>query len=553
MIRKKVVAAILAIALISTTALTGCGNSAAGNDKNQYMNIAINAEPGTLDPSRATDTYSSVVISEVQEALTRCEQDSKGKDVIKPAGAESWEVSKDGLTWTFKLRDNKWSDGQAVKASDYVYSIKRTLNPETASRYTDLLDPIKGAQAYASGKGKAEDVGVKAVDDKTLVITLQAPCAYFLNLTYFRLFTPQREDIVKKYGDQYGAEASTMVFCGPFVITNWTHKSSIELAKNANYWDKDSVKLEKATFKVLEDEQARMTEILNGTVDVGTAETKEWKDKFDKTGNYDLVSGYEPTTDYIFFNTKDKLFSNVKIRKAFSASINREEYVNTLFQSTRTAAYSWCPPSLQIGTEEFRAKVGSEPVKKLLEEVKDPKALFIEGINELGLGSDPSKITITITSAGTSAKQKQVEEYEQQVLQKALGCTVKIDYLDKAGFMNSVMTGTFQVSSLAWTGDYNDPMTEFGIWTSDSGMNFGRWENKTYDDNIAKASSTLDQEVRFQAFKDNEEILTWKEAAIAPLAFRQRSQYKEKYVKGYMSTLFGSSYEFKYAYTQGRK
>lgn len=553
MIGKKAVFAMLSVFFISSVAFAGCGNRNAGGDRNQYVNVAINAEPGTLDPSRAVDTYSSMVIYEVQEALTRCEQDSNGMDIIKAAGAESWSVSKDGLTWTFRLRDNKWSDGEPVKASDYEYSIKRTLDPKTASRYTNLLEPIKGAKAYTSGNGRAEDVGVKAVDDKTLVIVLERPCAYFLSLTYFRLFTPQRKDYVEKYGEQYGTEAGTMVYNGPFIVKNWIHKSSVELEKNTEYWDRDSVKLSKATFKILEDEQSRMAEILNGTVDVGSAETKEWKDKFDKTGNFDLISGYEPTTDYIFFNTKDKLFSNLKVRKAFSASLDREEYVNTLFQGTRVPAYSWCPPSLQIDGEEFRAKAGIEPVKELLEEVKDPKALFIEGLKEAGMGEDPSKITVTMTAAGTSAKQKQVEEYLQQVISKALGCNVKIEYMDQAGFMNSMMTGSFQVSSLAWTGDYNDPMTEFDIWTSDSGLNFGRWQNKTYDENIAKAAAAIDKNTRFNAFKEDEEILTYTDAAIAPLDFRQRSQYKRKYVKGCMSTLFGSQCELKYAYTQGRK
>jgi oligopeptide transport system substrate-binding protein len=545
-------AAVLALSLLSTAALTGCQTKAAAGDKEQYLNVAMNAEPETLDPSRATDTYSSMVITEVEEALTRCEQDSNGKDVIKPAGAESWTVSEDGLTWTFKLRDNKWSDGQAVKASEYVYSIMRTLNPATASQYAGMLSPIKGAEAYAAGQGKAEDVGVKATDDKTLVITLESPCAYFLNLTYFRLFTPQRQDYVEKYGDTFGSEASTVPSCGPFVIKSWTHKSEMVIEKNQNYWDADSVKLSKVTYKILEDEQARMNEMLNGTVDVGTAESKEWKGKFDGTGSFDLISGYEPTTEVMIFNTKDKMFSSAKIRKAVSASIDREDYVNTLYPSTRKAAYSFCPPTLQIGTEEFRTAAGSEPVKKLIEEVKNPKALFTEAIKELGLGSDPSKVTISITAAGPTAKTKLAAEYEQAKLQQALGCKVEIKYVDPASMGKTIMTGDFQMVAAGWTGDYNDPMTEFDIWTSHGGMNYGRWSNSKYDQNIEAAAATTDQAKRLAYFKECEDIAVRQEAAIAPLDFVQRSEYKRKYVQGYMSTLFGSSMEFKYAYTQGR-
>ena len=550
------VAAILTLVMVSITALAGCGSkteTTATADKDQYLNVAMNMEPGSLDPSRATDSYSSIIISECEEALTRCEQDSNGKDVIKPAGAESWAVSQNGLTWTFKLRENKWSDGQTVKASDFEYAIKRTLDPQTASEYAYLLEPIKGAKAYSAGKGKAADVGVKATDDKTLVFTLETPCAYFLNLTYFKLFTPQRKDYVDKYGEKIGSEAETIPSCGPFVLKSWTHKSKIELEKNPNYWDKDSVKLSKLTFKILEDEQARMNEILNGSVDIGSAEKKEWKDKFDATSKFNLISGYEPTTDYMYFNTKDKLFSNVKIRKAFSAAIDREDYSKTLFPGTRVAAFAWCPPSFQIDTEEFRTKAGADPVKTLLSEVKDPKALFLEGLKELGLGTDPSKITITLTAGSTTAAQKRVEEYKQQVLQKALGCTIKINYMDWGVYLDNTKKGEYQVaSSQAWTGDYNDPMTEFDIWATTSGMNLTGWGNKTYDANISKAATTTDQTVRLNAFKENEDILTHKEAICVPLDYRQRSQYERKYVKGYMSTLFGSSFECKYVYTQGR-
>lgn len=545
-------AAVLALSLFATAALTGCQTKAAAGDKEQYLNVAMNAEPETLDPSRATDTYSSMVITEVEEALTRCEQDSSGKDVIKPAGAESWTVSEDGLTWTFKLRNNKWSDGQAVKASEYAYSILRTLNPKTASQYAGMLSPIEGAEAYAAGQGKAEDVGVKATDDKTLVITLESPCAYFLNLTYFRLFTPQRQDYVEKYGDTFGSEADTVPSSGPFVIKSWTHKSEIVIEKNQNYWDADSVKLSKVTYKILEDEQARMNEILNGTVDAGTAESKEWKDKFDGTGSFDLLSGYQPTTDFIIFNTQDKAFSSLKIRKALSAAIDREGFADTLFPRTRTAAYSFCPPTLQIGTEEFRTAAGSEPVKKLIEEVNDPKALFTEAIKELGLGSDPSKVTIKLTIVGANAKMKQVGEFNQQKLQEKLGCKVEVQYTDPAGIGQILRTGSFQMLMAGWNGDYNDPMTEFDIWTSHGAMNYGRWSNAKYDQNIEAAAATTDQAKRLAYFKECEDILLHQQVAIAPLTFRERSQYKRKYVQGYMSTLFGSSMEFKYAYTQGR-
>ena len=552
---KKLIIMLLTLATLSTTVLVGCSSSSSSSaqaDKDQYLNIGINTEPQSLDPSRATDLYSSIVLAQVEESLTRCEQDKDGKDAIKPAGAESWTTSEDGLTWTFKLRENKWSDGQVVKASDYEYGIKRTLDPKVASEYAYLLSPIKGADDYNTNKGKVEAVGVKAIDDKTLEFKLTSRCPYFLNLTYFKIFAPQRKDIVDKSGEKFGSEANTMVFSGPFVIKDWTHKSKIELEKNTNYWDKDKVKLAKASIKIIEDDTARMNEILNGSIDVSAAEKQEWKTKFDDTKKFDLVTGFEPTTDYMYFNTKDKLFSNVNIRKAFALSIDREDFTKTLFPGTRVPAYAWVPPTLQIGNEEFRKKADSEPVKVLKDENKDAKALFVKGLQELGMGSDPSQITVTFISGSTSARTKQIEEYKQQVVQKALGCKIKLDYMDWGVFLDKAKKGQYQVASMAWTGDYNDPMTEFDMWVGGSGLNYTGWASPEYDKLIKDAASTSDQKVRFDKFKEAEKMLLHDGVAAAPLDFRQRSIYKKKFVKDFMSPLFGTSYEFKYTYTEGR-
>ncbi len=551
---KKLMACMLTGIIASTTALMGCGGSATQSqekDKDQYLNLALVMEPSTIDPSRSTDRYSNTVITDTQEALTRCEEEN-GKDVIKPAAAESWKTSEDGLTWTFKLRSNKWSDGKEVKAQDYEYAIKRTLNPATASEYSYILYPVKGAKEYNKGQGKIEDLGVKALDDKTLEIKLASPCAYFLNITYFRVFAPQRKDIVEKSGEKYGSEANTVISSGPFVVKTWVHKNKMELEKNPNYWDKDKVKLDKVNLKIIEDTQARMNELYNGSLDSGVVEKKEWIDKLDTKKEFAHIVGTDISSDYIFFNTKDKMFSNAKVRKAFSLAFDREDAEKTLYPSVRKAFYGWCPPGMLIGKEDFRKKAGEEPLKKLKEEVKDPKALFVEGLKELGLDQDPSKTTITITASGTDARSKQFEEYKQQTFQKALGCVVKIEYMDWGIFQDKTRKGNYQIAAMAWMGDYNDPMTMFDMWTSTSAMNRTKWANAKYDGLIDKASKTLDQNVRFEAFKEAEKLLVSEEAPIAPTDYRLKTVYRKNFLKGMSNTLYGSDQEFKYAYTEGR-
>jgi oligopeptide transport system substrate-binding protein len=558
---KKILATVMAAAVVAT-AFVGCKSKApepttpgtqapAGQDKDQYLNVVLAAEPKSLDASKATDLYSSQILQEVMEGLTRVEQ-KDGKDVVTAAGAEKWTVSPDGLTWTFTLRDNVWSDGQKVTAQQFEYGIKRTLAPETASQYSFLLFPIKGAVEYNSKKGTADQVGVKATDEKTLVFTLAAPTPYFLDLTYFKVFQPQRQDLVEKHKDKFGTEAETMVFNGPFVIKEWVHGSKVELAKNDKYWDAKSVKLSKVTMKIITDENARMSELLNGSLDSGAVTKQEWIKKFTDTGKFEVIKGNDPSASYFFFNQKKAPFNNAKVRKAFSLATTREDIVTTLYKGIADPAYGWSPPSLQIAGEDFRKKANYEPIQDLKKENADAKKLLIEGLTELKMDPDPAKLDITFLSSGTSATQKEFAEYFQQMFKKNLGIDMKVEYMEWAIFQKRTDEGDYQIGSMGWTGDYNDPMTMFDMWVTGANMVPTGWSNAKYDDLIKKAGSTADQAVRFQAFKDAEKILLYDDAVIAPFVYRQRNTFRYKYVKNVMAPLFGSGSELKYAYTQGR-
>ncbi|WP_035291442.1 peptide ABC transporter substrate-binding protein [Clostridium sp. KNHs214] len=554
---KKMLALLVTASVVASTALIGCGSgskdSASGSkmDKEQYLNLVLQAEPKTLDPSKGSDTYSSVVLTQVMEGLTRIEQDENGKDVIKPAGAEKWEHNENGTEWTFHLRDYQWSDGKKVTAKDYEYGIKRTLDPKTGSTYAFLLSPIKNADEFNKGKAAADTVGVKAVDDKTLKITLKQPCAYFVDLTYFKVMHPQRQDIIEKAGEKYGSEANTMVFCGPFTIKEWTHQNQVVLEKNDKYWDKDKVKLSKATYKIIKDQNAMYNSLYNGELDSAGVSKPEWIKKFDATGKFQNIKGYVPTTNYTFFNTKDKLFSNTNVRKAFSLAITREDMANVIFHGVAEAAYGWCPPSLQIGGKEFREAVGEQPIKKLAAENKDPKELLVKGLKELGMDPDPTKLSVKVLESGTSQWQRTYAEYEQQMFKKVLGVNVKAEYAEWPVFQKRTDELDYQIAGAAWTGDYNDPNTFFDMWVTGAGVVQNGWSNKKYDDLIKKAQATMDEKQRLEAYKEAEKILLSDEAVIAPTIYQRRNTYRAKYVKNLMSPLFGTG-DIKYAYTEGR-
>jgi len=563
---KRLLAALLAISLTGSMALVGCkkdekvdDSKATGEkneevkmDKDQYLNVLLQSEPRTLDPSKSTDANSSDVLTNVMESLTRLEGDESGKGTIVPGAAEKWEQSEDGLTWKFNLRDMKWSDGQPVTAEQFVYGIKRTLNPETASQYAFLLYPIKNAEAYNGNKAKAEDVGIKAIDEKTLEFTLERPCSYFLDLTYFKVMEPQRQDIIEKHGDKYGTEADTMVFSGPFMIKEWVHNNKIELVKNPEYWDAESVKLEKATMKIIKEANSRMNELYNGSLDLAGVNKPEWIEKFDKTGNFDVRRYYEGGTTYTFFNQNTKYFKNAKIRKAFIIARDREGTVKSLYKGIGEPAMAFCSPSVKIDGVDYRERANYSPVEDLKKDNPDPKALFIEGLKELGLDPDPSKHTIKAIQSGTSATDKEFAEFEQQNFKEVLGVNVEPDYCEWAVFQSRTDEGDYELAGQTWVGDYNDPSTFFDIWLSNAGMNNVGWKSEKYDELIKKANSSIDPEEKAQLFKEAERILIYEDAVFSPGIYRYINTYVRKYVKGYSRPAFGSM-NLKNVYTDGRE
>ena len=563
---KKLMATLLTLSLTASIALVGCGKKAvvtpetakpgtdatAKMDKAQFLNGYLKAEPKSLDPSIATDLYASESLVNCMEGLTRIEQDDSGKDVIKPAAAKDWKTNADKTVWTFNLRDLQWNDGKPVTAQDFEFAIKRALNPKTASTYAFILFPIKNALAYNSGKAKAEEVGIKAVDAKTVEFTLEKACPYFLDLTYFKVMYPQREDIVKANGDKFGTEANTMVFNGPFILKNWAHQSKMEFEKNPTYWDKDSVKLEKLTLNILKDETARMNSLSSGVIDYSLVGKAEWIEKLKSTNKFDITTFNEPAESYMHFNQKDKYFKNAKIRQAFSLAVDREDTVKVLYKGLAQPAYGWCPPALQIGGKDYREKVALEPLKAFKAANPDAKKLLVEGLKEIGADPDPAKATFSLLEAGTDAQAREFAEYTQQMYKKNLGIDLKVEYVDWAVAQKRADQFDYQITGVAWSGDYNDPNTFFDMFMTGANIVATGWSNPKYDKLIKDAADTVDPEKRTEFFKQAEKILLVDDAVVAPTVYRVKNNFRAKYLKKVMSPLFGAN-DFKYAYTEGRK
>ena len=522
----------------------------AGMDDDQHFTFTLAAEPTTLDPSKGADTYSGTILANVLEPLTRLEEDDEQNTFIAPAGAESWDTNEDGTIWTFNLRDNTWSDGEPVTAHDYEYGIKRSLDANTASPFAWIITSIKNASAVNRGDMSVDELGVVALDDKTLEITLESPTPFFEQLTYTRVTMPQRQDIVEEFGDSYGTEPNTIVYNGPFTLSEWVHSSELTLTKNESYWDAESVNLDYVSLLIIQDENAIYNSFENQSIDAVSANSPEWRETFK---GYENVNHYEvvnPTTFFMFFNTQDEVFQNENIRKAFSIALNREELANVIFDGVHTPATGWVPASMNLGDDEYR-DIAPSPIEDLVADNPDAQALLSQGLEELGMDPDPENLTVTISLGGTDQWFRTYGEYLQQMYINTLGVNFQVQQMEWPVFNTNAENGDFQIGYMSWGASYNDPSNMLNLFRSDAGSIATGWENERYDELVDLAAAEMDPEVRLEYFIEAEQILLYDEAVVAPVVFPRTNLFRYDYINKFGVNPFNSQ-GYKYGFTQGR-
>ncbi|MBU3128236.1 peptide ABC transporter substrate-binding protein [Clostridium tagluense] len=512
----------------------------------QILNASLNSDPRTLDVSFSTDTYSKQILNEIYEGLTRIDHTADGTNYIAPAGASKWECNQKGDVWTFFLRDNYWSDGVKVTAQHYVDSILRSLDPITDSFYSFLLLPIKNATEFNTSKIKDKNqVGIHAIDASTLQITLEKPSPYFLELTYMNIMKPQRLDLIEKYKDTYGTDIKSIVSNGPFLLKDWLTQNKITLEKNPYYWDKDKVKLQQINFNILRNIDTRMNELYLGNIDFAASLRPEWSEKLQNTNKFNLMTADKATTSYTMFNQNDKYLKNSKIRKAFILAENRTEKIKDIYKGVGEPAYSFCPTSIPIYQGTPVKKAIKSPVIKLMEENKDPKALLMEGLKEIGEDVNSSKMNITLLQSGTSPMDIESAEFMKKSYKDILGVELKIQYEEWAVCMKNMDDGKYQITQASWVGDYNSPLSYLEMWTSSAGTFNTGFINKEYDELISKARVTMNPAESFEYLKKAEDILIYEEGVISPSVFTKHNFFYRKEVKNLMYNPF-TEFEFKY-------
>ena len=538
---KKMLAIFLSAALF-VTAFAGCGKKKADG-----ITVQIGPNPETLDPALNSTVDGGNMLITLFETLLIIDQDNK----VQPGQAEKYEVSPDGLTWTFTMRDGlKWSDGTDLNAKDFEYTFKRIADTNVAAPYAEtVIGMIEGYKDAIDSKNP-EKLNVKASEDgKTLTIKLAYPCSYFDKIVAFGTMSPVQKATVEKNGDSWATKPETYVCNGPYTITEWTPSEKIVCKKNENYkggWDSSKIVNDKLTFLLLEDSSASYTAYTGGTAqlikDVPTEEIptlkKDKKDEF----NVDPILG----TYYLSMNLNKAPFNNKNVRKALSLAIDRDYVANTVMQGTYTPAYNY------VGTgvddvdpgkflENSKAANGgktyiSEDYKANLEEAK--KALAEAGYPE---GKGFPTITYSTNDAGYH---KALAEYLQQVY-KDLGITMNIDIVDWSSFTPKRRAGEYEMARNGWVMDYNDASNMIELFVSSNGNNDGKYNNPAFD-KAMNDSKVADKTAHFAALHEAEKIVS-EDYGFIPVAYYNDFWLQSTSLKGTWHSPYGYWY-LQYAY-----
>lgn len=463
----------------------------------QDMIIANGAEPATLDPALMQDTASNNIYLALFEGLVQYDpKTSKGI----PAMASSWTTSADGLTVTFKLRDAKWSDGQPVTAQDFVYGWRRTLNPETASDYAYMLGMVvKGADAYNSGKGKAEDVGIKAIDSKTLEVQLVGPAPYFVDMTAHSAFAPTPKWVVDKFGDQW-TKPGNLVSNGAYTLKEWAAQDYIYVVKNNNYWDAKNVKLKDIKYLLSDNTSTNYKMFKAGAVDWMLGITLDMIDEIKLRKDYQVSAQF--ATYYVNLNNQRKPFDDVRVRKAFSAAIDRQTLVDEVLKGGQIPATAFAPPMAGY-TPQAGQGFNVAEAKKLLAEAGYPD----------GKGF-PTLTYVYNTSAG----HKLNAEFIQQQLKTNLGIDIVLQNMEFKTLIELRNKHDFTIARDGWVGDYLDPNTMLDLFITGSGNNSGDYRNPDYD-KLLDAAMKAKGEERMKMLMAAEKMLLTRDQAFLPLYY----------------------------------
>ena len=551
----------VSLAACGSSASTGAANATgeaadAAEAGSNGFTVQLGPNPETLDPALNAAVDGGNTLITIEEPLLIIDENNE----VKPGQAESYEVSDDGLTWTFHMRDGlKWSDGSDLTAKDFEYSFKRLASPDTAAPYAEtvvgMIDGYQGAIGNPDEDGNTttdpdwDALNVHASEDgKTLTVQLSYPCSYFDKLASFVATSPVQQATVEANGDAWCTEPDTYVCNGPYMITEWTPSERIVLSKNPYYaggWDSSKIVSDTITLLLLEDSSASYAAYNSGEAqlvkDVPTDEIPSLTRAEDGGDFYlDEIMG----TYYISLNDQEEPFTDVRVRKALSLAIDRDYVANTIMQGIYTPATALVGPGIVDENGYFMDNAnGGEPY------ISDDYAANLEEakslLAEAGYPDGEGFPTITY-SANDAGYHVPVAEYVQQAWGD-LGITVNIDKVEWSSFLPMRRAGDYDVSRNGWSMDYNDPSNMLELFTTNNGNNDGKYANPEFDQ-VIEDSRVADKTTHFEKLHEAEDILM-NDAACIPVAYYNDFWLQSPSLKGTWHSPYGYWY-LQYGYIE---
>lgn len=542
--KKRVLACLLA-AVMTAGLLAGCGGgekSGGGGSSEQVLNISTNSVVVGLNPLVNTSAPDNIAHNMIYDPLVRDRSAKDNTDEIVPAAAESWDVSEDGLTYTFHMNpDAKWSDGSKVTANDFEFTFKQMADPNTAATNAWLFDGVIvnfSEALYNNGK-TPDEIGVKALDEETLEIQLVHPASYFLQLVAGSAY-PVNQAKYEEYGSEYGTAPDKTVYNGPLKVTSWNQNTEMVLEKNDQYWGQEDMQLDKVNYKVIQESSTAVQAFINGELDVVSTSDTNWGKTITAAGDSQEMTVPSSAPDFFMFNLKNEYLSNTKIRQALSIAFDRQEMVDTLRDGMSVPIYSMMPDTMKVGDKTYTELVDGKNyfVTQMQEEYTDPKALLQEGLAELGKSTDPSQMTIRYASRGTTELSKKIGEWMKQVWEEKLGINVQIDMMEWNIMWDKIDAGDYDIACGGWGPYYNEPSALLQLFEPVNGyFNADKtgWNNEDsqkFTELLNQAKDVVDDKEKAEIYLQAEQLVVGN-ALIAPMYLEASPTYVKNHVKNY--------------------
>ncbi|HCM90523.1 MULTISPECIES: peptide ABC transporter substrate-binding protein [Vagococcus] len=545
---KKLIGSI--VILSSVVLLAGCssgGESKKNKTKKnatteQVAKFGIPQEVASIDPAKATDKVSFGVLNQIYEGFYRMDKDNRPE----PAGAkELAKVSDDGLTYTLILREEaKWSNGEPVLAKDYVYAWQRVVNPETASEYAYLIENVKNAKAISAGDKKPEELGIEAVSDHEIKITLDNAIPYFDSLLAFPTFFPLNQKAVEEFDKDFANSSEKTIYNGPFVLSEFDGPGSdIEwkYLKNKDYWDKENVKINEIQATVVKEGSTALNLYEDGQLDdvIVTGElAKQYREDPNFNGEKDgRVIYIEPNRE-----SKKAPFDNLNFRKALYYSVDNKAIVDTILGDGSEPVTGIVPKTLAVNPETKKDFVEESGEYKTYDE-KKAKEYLEKAKKEL----NTTEFSFDILTDDNESTKK-LAEYLQGAFKDKLGVKTTVTPVTKPIRLERTTKGDFDMVVTGWGADYNDVSSFLDLFETGNSYNKGKYSNKNYDKLIqdAKVAHATDEKARWADYLAAEKILLEEDSAVIPVYQVVEGHLRNPNLTGYIAHSAGASYEYKY-------